>query len=212
MKKVLLYSGGLDSYIISRLWKPDVKLYFDYGIPQNVEEMKHLPSDVIIKKINLSDYMQDDGLNTIPLRNLLFSAMAVNYGDVIAIGGLKSDLHYDKKPDFAEKTTKLFNSVLEKERQPKSVKIVVPFAEYTKTDLICAFFEDGGILQELDENSWSCHTPENGKPCGHCQACKARHKAIIEAGLLYNEKQKERRRQINEIKEKYGFTKTNLNT
>lgn len=83
MKKVLLYSGGLDSYIISRLWKPDVKLYFDYGIPQNVEEIKHLPSDVIIKKINLSDYMQDDGLNTIPLRNLFFSAMAVNYGDVI---------------------------------------------------------------------------------------------------------------------------------
>ena len=34
MKKVQLYSGGLDSYIISRLWKPDVKLYFDYGIPK----------------------------------------------------------------------------------------------------------------------------------------------------------------------------------
>ena len=211
MKKVLLYSGGMDSYIISRLWKPDVKLYFDYGIPQNEEEKKHLPSDVVIKKINLSDYMQDDGLNTIPLRNLLFAAMAVNYGDVIAIGGLKSDLHYDKKPDFAEKTTKLFNSILEKERQPKTIKVVIPFAEYTKTELLCAFFEDGGVLDDLDKNSWSCHTPVDGRPCGQCQACKARNKAIIEAGLLYNEKQKERRQQIEEIKRQYGFTKKDLN-
>lgn len=210
MKKVQLYSGGLDSYIISRLWKPDVKLYFNYGIPQNIEEIKHLPSDVIIKNVNLSDYMQNDGLNTIPLRNLLFAAMAVNYGDIIAIGGLKSDLHYDKKPDFAEKATKLFNSVLEKERQPKSIQVVIPFAEYTKTDLICAFFEIGGTLDELNANSWSCHTPVDGKPCGHCQACKARNKAIIEAGLMYNENQKEKRRKINEIKQKYGFNEKEL--
>lgn len=31
MKKVLLYSGGMDSYIIAKLWHPDVKLYIDYG-------------------------------------------------------------------------------------------------------------------------------------------------------------------------------------
>ena len=191
MTKVQLYSGGLDSYIISRLWKPDIKLYFDYGIPQNEQEKKHLPKDVIIKKIELGDYMQNDGLNTIPLRNLLFAALAVNYGDVIAIGGLKSDLHYDKTPEFAKLATNLFNSVLTKERQPKNVQIVIPFGNYTKTELICKFFEAGGLLEDLENNSWSCHTPINGKPCGKCQACKARHKAIIEAGLLYVEKQKE---------------------
>lgn len=211
MKKVQLYSGGLDSYIISRLWKPDVKLYFDYGIPQNEEEKKHLPDDVIIKKIELSEYMQNDGLNTIPLRNLLFATLAVNYGDVIAIGGLKSDLHYDKKPEFVEKTTQLFNSILQKERQPKTVQVVVPFANYTKTDLICAFFEDGGLLDELNANSWSCHTPDNGKPCGHCQACKARNKAIIEAGIMYNEKLKEKREKIRDIKKIYGLTEKDLN-
>ena len=194
MVKVQLYSGGLDSYIISKLWKPDVKLYFDYGIPQNEEEKKHLPEDVVIKKIELSEYMQNDGLNTIPLRNLLFATLAVNYGDVIAIGGLKSDLHFDKKPEFAELATKLFNSVLTKERQPKKVEIVIPFADCTKTELICKFFEAGGLLEELENNSWSCHTPVDGKPCGKCQACKARHKAIIEAGLMYVEIQKEKER------------------
>ena len=29
MKKVLLYSGGLDSWLIDKLWNPDFKLYID---------------------------------------------------------------------------------------------------------------------------------------------------------------------------------------
>ena len=28
-KKVLLYSGGTDSWLIDKIWKPDVKLYID---------------------------------------------------------------------------------------------------------------------------------------------------------------------------------------
>ncbi len=181
MKKVLLYSGGLDSYIISKLWKPDVKLYIDYKTKQNELEIKHLPSDVIVKEINLGEYTENDGLNTIPLRNLIFSAIAVNYGDIIAIGGLKSDLHYDKKPEFAKQSTELFNSVLNKERSHRNIEIVIPFADYTKTQLLKEYLNQGGTIEELNINSWSCHTPVNDKPCGQCQACKARQKAIKEA-------------------------------
>ena len=185
-KKVLLYSGGMDSFIINKLWKPDVLLYFDYGISQNEEEIKHLPSNVIIKKLNIGEYMQKDGINTIPLRNLIFASIAINYGEEIAIGGLKSDLHFDKKPAFAEQCTALFNSVLEKERQPKTIKISIPFADYSKTDLVVEYLRQGYTLQELNENSWSCHTPVNHKPCGHCQACNARNKAITEALRIIN--------------------------
>lgn len=180
-RKVLLYSGGMDSFIISKLWKPDVKLYIDYGIPQNEMEKMRLPNDVIVKKIELAEYMQDDGLNTIPLRNLLFATIAVNYGEEIAIGGLSSDLHYDKKPEFAALCTKLFNSVLEKERKAKNVQIVIPFANYTKTQLVFEYLKDGGTVDEIEKFSWSCHTPKNGKPCQKCQACKAKRKAILEA-------------------------------
>lgn len=180
-KIVQLYSGGLDSYIISKLINPDVKLYFNYGTEQNKLEMSKLPKDVIVKDLPIGQYTQDDGLNTIPLRNLIFASIAVNYGDDIIIGGLKSDLHYDKKPEFTKATTTLFNSVLEKERQPKSVRVLVPFSDYTKTDLIVEYLQKGFTLEDLDKYSWSCHTPENSKPCGHCQACNARRKAIQEA-------------------------------
>lgn len=178
---VQLYSGGLDSYIISRLLKPDVKLYFDYGTEQTKYEKSVLPADVIVKPLPIGEYTQDDGINTIPLRNLIFCSIAVNYGDTIIIGGLKSDLHFDKKPPFANAATALFNSVLEKERQPKTVKISIPFADHTKTDLVVDYLSAGYALEDLDKYSWSCHTPENGKPCGHCQACNARKKAIDEA-------------------------------
>lgn len=181
MKKVQLYSGGMDSYIISKLWKPDVKVYFDYGTPQNALEIAHLPDDVIVKQMPIGEYMEDDGIHTIPLRNLLFAALAINYGEEVCIGGLKSDLHYDKKPEFAEACTALFNSVLNKERSHRSVRVVVPFAEYTKTELLVKYLNNGGTVEELNRESWSCHEPDGDKPCGKCQACNARAKAINEA-------------------------------
>lgn len=188
MKKVQLYSGGMDSFIVSKLWKPDVKLYIDYGIPQNEQEKKHLPDDVIIKKIDLKDYMQDDGINTIPLRNLLFATIAVNYGDIIAINGLKDDYHFDKKPIFAQNVTELFNSVLEKERMPKHVEVVIPYGEYTKTELVYEYLKKGGTVEEIEKYSWSCHTPNGDEPCGHCKACRVRKIAIEEALKMLNQK------------------------
>ena len=187
MKKVQLYSGGMDSYIISKLWKPDVKLYIDYGTEQTAEEKKHLPEDVIIKELPIGEFQQNDGICTIPLRNLIFAAIAINYGDEVAIGGLASDLHFDKKPEFANLTTQLFNSVMQKERDHRTVKISVPFANYTKTDLVVEFLKNGGTIAELQENSWSCHTPNGDLPCYKCQACKAREKAINDALKIMEE-------------------------
>ena len=68
MKKVLLYSGGMDSWLISRLWKPDVKLYIDMNTRYSKEEIKRLPKDVVIEKLDLSKWERNDKI--IPLRNL----------------------------------------------------------------------------------------------------------------------------------------------
>lgn len=186
MKKVLLYSGGIDSYIINKLWNPDIKLYIDYGIKQNKEEIKRLPKDVIIKKVDLSEYVEDDGKNTIPLRNLLFANIAINYGEIIAIGGVKDDLHYDKTKQFARKATNLFNSVLKKEDSKRKVKIVVPYRNYTKAELIKLFIDNGGNIEKLISETWSCHFPKNGNPCGKCSPCKRIKQAINEVNLKHD--------------------------
>ena len=185
MKKVLLYSGGMDSYIINYLWKPDVKLYIDYGTEQNKEEIKRLPKDVIIKKVDLKEYIENDGKNTIPLRNLLFANIAINYGDIVALGGVRDDLHYDKSRRFARRATKLFNSVLTKEDSKRKVKIVVPYRKYTKRELLQLYVASGGDLEKLKSESWSCYTPQNGKACGKCNPCKRKEKAISEVQQGY---------------------------
>lgn len=186
MKKVLLYSGGMDSYIIDKLWKPDVKLYIDYGTKQTAEERKRLPDDVIVKEIDLSQYMESDGKSTIPLRNLIFAAIAVNYGDVIAIGGVKDDLHYDKTKRFARKTTRLFNSVLKKEDSKRKVRVSVPYRNYKKSELMYLYVKHGGSIEDLKKNTWSCYTPVNDKECGECTPCKRKAKAIQHAKELQN--------------------------
>lgn len=194
MKKVLLYSGGMDSYIISYLWKPDTKLYIDYGTDQTKEERKRLPKDVIVKEINLAEYIEADGLNTIPLRNLLFATIAVNYGDVIAIGGVKGDLHFDKTKEFCADVTRLFNSVLNKERSHRSVEVLVPYKDFSKEELLAMYIESGGDIEKLVANTWSCYRPVNGKPCGECSPCKRRNAAIQAAlekvgkGRLHNDR------------------------
>lgn len=185
MKKVLLYSGGMDSYIIRHLWKPDVCLYIDYGTEQTKQERALLPEGVIVKEVNLGEYMEDDGINTIPLRNLIFAALAVNYGEEIAIGGVKGDFHFDKTKKFARRTTRLFNSVLTKEASHRRVKVVVPYKGYSKKDLVRMYVEAGGDLDKLESESWSCHRPKDGKPCGECVACRKKIATIKAARELF---------------------------
>ena len=63
MTKVLLYSGGVDSWLINKLWKPDIKLYININGAYNKEEIKHLPPDVIIIDF-LLEFLKIKILNT----------------------------------------------------------------------------------------------------------------------------------------------------
>ena len=40
-KKVLLYSGGMDSWLIDKIWKPDVKLYVDMGTKYSQPQIRN---------------------------------------------------------------------------------------------------------------------------------------------------------------------------
>ena len=42
-KKVLLYSGGMDSWLIDKIWKPDIKLFIDINTNSSNAELEHLP-------------------------------------------------------------------------------------------------------------------------------------------------------------------------
>lgn len=178
MKKVLLYSGGVDSYIISKLWNPDVRVYIDYHTPQTAIERSRLPDDVIVVDLSLKRFMSTDGKNVILLRNLIFSAIAVNFGDVIAIGGVADDVHFDSAEEFVADATALFNKFFAHEGM-SDVKIIAPYKKYTKEQLLELYVDSGYSLDALINESWSCYNPKNdGSECGVCDACRRKMKAI----------------------------------
>lgn len=178
MKKVLLYSGGMDSYIISKLWNPDVRVYIDYHTKQTEIERSRLPDDVIVVDLPLGRFMSNDGKNVIALRNLIFSAIAVNFGDTVALGGVADDVHFDSAEEFVADETALFNKFFEHEGLPK-VTIIAPYKKYTKEQLLELYVDSGYSIDDLIAESWSCYAPTaDNKECGECVACKRKQEAI----------------------------------
>lgn len=181
MKKVLLYSGGMDSWIIDKLYKPDVKLFIDVKTPSSIEERKKLPDDVIVKEFDLSEYETKEGTHLLPLRNLILAELGSYYGEEICIGSVGGSVHYDNNEKFRQDTENLLN-YLYSENNTKKIKIVLPYMNTTKEELVKMYKEQGGDLQEAFEKSFSCYEPINGKECGKCISCKQKIKAFKENG------------------------------
>jgi 7-cyano-7-deazaguanine synthase len=62
----------------------------------------------------------------------------------------------------------------------KEVKILSPYINRTKTNMLKEFIKEFGIekLKELLDISFSCYYPKNSKPCEKCGSCILRKKAI----------------------------------
>ena len=181
MTKVLLYSGGMDSWLIDKLWKPDVKLYIDIGTENSKEEIKRLPNDVIVKKIELAEFEDKEKNFLLPLRNLFFVEMASYYGDEICLGATGSSTHYDKNETFAKLSEDVIN-YLYSEAYDKKVKIVLPYRTMSKEDMLKEYIEQGGNIETAWNETFSCYSPVNGNMCGECSSCLKRIEAFKKNG------------------------------
>lgn len=175
--KVLLYSGGMDSWLINKIWKPDVLLYVDLNGRYNSEEMKYLPENCKLVKLDLSAYERDDKI--IPLRNLYLVMLATNYladeGGEICLGATAGDRVLDKSYTFAEKTSDLLSYLYSQQwwnPTAKDIKVCLDFKDKTKVDLVNMYKDMGGTVQEVWNDSFSCYEPnEDGTVCYSCKPC-----------------------------------------
>lgn len=186
MKKVLLYSGGLDSYLISHIWNPDVRLYIDIKGTYNEVEKAHLPSNVIIETLDLSKFEREDKI--IPLRNLFFTMIASYYGQEICLGATAGDRVLDKSFMFAEKTSELLSYLYSPQwwiPEGKEIKINLDFKNLTKKDLLLEYLKQGGSLATAYHNSFSCYFPkDNNEECWNCKPCFRKWIAFAELGYI----------------------------
>lgn len=169
--KVLLYSGGMDSWLIDKIWKPDRKIFVDVGTHASAEERKRLPADVIVLDFPLlGRYEMPENNYLLPLRNVFLVLLASYYGDIICLGSEAGSRHRDNGRRFAKKITRLINECLLE--QGRKIEVVTPYANKSKSELLAEYVKQGGDIKEAWENSFSCYSPIDGKECGNCRSCR----------------------------------------
>ena len=190
MKKILLYSGGMDSWLMNKLWKPDILVYVNLHGRYNAQEISHLPKNCQILDFDLSKYERPDKI--IPLRNLFLVMLAViNYADEegasVLIGAGKGDRVLDKSPEFAEKASDLLTYLYQSQWWnpiAKKINVCLDYKHLTKTELLQKFIDEGGSIQEAWEKSFSCYEPdEDGNVCYACKPCFRKAAAFFECGF-----------------------------
>jgi len=178
-KKCLLYSGGLDSYIIYQLEKDnlDFILYIDSKSKYSKYEIEYLKKQkldipiIIDDRLDLSDVEMSNSY--VPLRNLFFSMIAVLHGaSDILIGVTSGDRAKDKDTTFKKLTEDVINYQLESQwwHPGSKININMKYKNFTKKDLIEEYIRRRYDVRDLIDKSFSCYHPtKEGKECLSCK-------------------------------------------
>lgn len=193
MKKVMLYSGGCDSYLISKIYKPDLKIYVNLHTEYSESEMKKLDDDVIVIDYPfLKNFEEDNGV--IPLRNLYLIMIACNYtgyDDVeICLGVNNGDQYYnDKSLEFFRNAEKFLNQIYNDgafTKQIKNIKLKYDTLQYTKYELLKMYLKQGGDIETAYNEIFTCQHPINNEPCWNCKYCFLKFVPFYLAGYKFS--------------------------
>jgi 7-cyano-7-deazaguanine synthase in queuosine biosynthesis len=194
MKIVILYSGGLDSFLLyhyAKVYYPDAEvkcLFFAHGQDAEQAELDSLPDFVTVRQI---DWLGDEikpiakksdpyaGAIYIPGRNLVFSVLAASQeiADEVWMGTVWDEDNpkgTDKNEYFRSNTSTLLTYVLSPFIHEVTVRFPFVEEEWTKEDCIEWALENGLTSEEIISSSVSCWHPINGKACGECKQCTKR--------------------------------------
>lgn len=187
MTRVLLYSGGMDSYIANTLWGPDVLLYAALGHRYQRQELRTMARSglpvMVDNRLVLGDLELPNAI--IPLRNLYLFAMATHYGHTVALGALAGEVNPDKSEAFRQQAQQVLSTCYAESYWSDGEPVVLeyPLASYSKAQAVALYLDAGGDPRALVAHTRSCYEP-TALPCGHCSACLKRHIALALNGLV----------------------------
>jgi len=198
--EVLLYSGGIDSYVAWHYLGKPKALYVDLGLVSNKAEMvnvrsvvrrnKELGFKIMYHRFDLSGIPGTE--SELPMRNMFLAMVASCYADKIWLISQKGETNLaDRSPEFMRKASQLLTILWN--GKPKIVWS--PFFNMTKVEMVEWYVKNVGSIDELDKNTLCCYRGEIF--CGECGADfrkwialrlngggKHYDKKIISSGLL----------------------------
>lgn len=213
MTKVLLYSGGMDSWLIDKLWHPDKKIYVNIGGAYNSAEVDRLPDDVeIVDFTFLSQFELENRF--VPMRNLYFLMIASHYGDEVCLGATAGDWgNNDKNPKFLSMAEDMLKYLWADKKANRQVKVCTDWINVSKQELIDRYLAQGGSIEELKSATFSCYTPENNRECMACYPCFRKFALLYANGANYTYDERKKmweyvKSQIIPTKEQGGYRGT----
>lgn len=201
-KITILYSGGLDSYIMyhyAKINEPNAEvncIYWDHGQPVAEREIAGLPDFVEVRKVDwlgkdktpIAQPGRREGAIMIPGRNLVFGVLIAcqELPDEIWMGALHGETHAkgtDKNYLFLDHLNATINYVVGPFRNNKYMKARFPLAEAGLDKLgEVKWALDNGLTPEMLMNTRSCHDGSTNK-CGNCIQCIKRWAVFGECGF-----------------------------
>jgi hypothetical protein len=187
---VMLYSGGLDSFVTWRLLGQPKAVYFAIGHRAEARELamvekvneKFGGNIEVSHRLNLADVEMPNGY--IPYRNLFFIMMASYYSPNVVISQILEHAP-DKNSRFYEKTSDLLEDITKgsfQQLEGGEIKVLAPFNRYTKTELVRQYKARGLPMEDITNFSTSCYSNKEVN-CGECSSCFSRYVAMENNGV-----------------------------
>lgn len=187
-KEILLFSGGLDSYIAWHyLHKPPV-LFFDAKHSYGEKELatvthfatRHTEMQLEIDRtLDLSSWEKADFY--IPYRNVLFTMIGSLYAPKVHLIGIKGDSVNDNNLEATKRMAEFYNHF-----DPEApITVTSPFYEMTKTQIIEWYAKQGLPIEDLIRTR-SCYDKSVEGQCGRCGSCFRRWVAFENNGISEN--------------------------
>lgn len=191
---------GFDCYTLSVDYgqRHRAELEAAEAISRHANAVEHLVMEIPIGAIGgsaLTDdaiAVPDDGgsgipVTYVPARNTVFLSLALAWAEVlgadaifIGVNAVDYSGYPDCRPEFIEAFSALAALATKQGVEGSAVSIEAPLVAMTKSDIIRA-----GIAAGVDYTlTVSCYrADDDGRACGHCDACRFRRDGFEAAGL-----------------------------
>lgn len=189
MQKVLLSSGGMDSWLLAH--EPELKdtvhVFVDIG--QKYARKECTAAEALARELG-ADFKLEHGpklamheheTGIIPFRNAQMILLGALHGEAIYFGVIADEINSDKSSEFCKAMEQTLNISHRPQywTEGRQFEIRTPFRNTTKSDLVKRFLTNGGSLDKL-LTSVSCYDA-GSHHCGRCASCFKRWVALTNA-------------------------------
>ena len=205
MRAVVLMSGGLDSCVCAGMaqnmgYELHI-LFVKYGQKTEKKEEQCVKKLANYFKADLKildlEFLKDIGGSSltsdvevtrddtgipstyVPFRNSIFLSLATAWAETLNANAVfygANSIDFSGYPDCRPDYFKAFQNLIEKGTKRGDIKLIVPLAEMSKSEIV----KKGIELRLPLEHTWSCYF-NTEKACGKCESCRLRLKGFEEA-------------------------------